>query len=312
MTVSGKKICLNLTIILLAYLMIANVSIAQECTSCHEIRHGLTGNFCDNCHYNTTFSNGEHIEKPFSPGFVHDSFDWEGDNANEQGPDRLNESCPACHANMIQHTSQELNICEDCHVKGDIKKSKLIFVREDIDDYVPVIYSHYNGSSIDVPDQSVLGDTKSTCFGYDTETGEGSCHAVDYIKKDKLGGYFAFNQDNYTGGILNRGDPYHWNAPTDYLPDSKDCIFCHIQEDISVRKAWGSPRPLPSDSSHIDAKNDDCRDCHVEGDFRSFHGKELVKMVEKSNLTTIITVSLLVLLVVVIILLRKQRKKTQL
>ena len=308
MTVYGKKIVVDIIIILFAYFMFSTVSFAEEeCTSCHEIRHGLTGNSCENCHYNTTFLNGKHIEKPFSPGFVHDSFDWEGDNANEQGPDRLNESCPACHANMIEHTSQELNICEDCHVKGQIKRSKLIFVREDIDEYVPVIYSHYNGSSIDVPDQSVLGDTKSTCFGFNTETGEGSCHAITFGNKDKSGGFFAFNT-NYTDDFFSRGDPYHWNAPTDYLPDSKDCIFCHIQEDINVRKAWGNPKPLPSDSSHSDAKNDDCQDCHVQGTFRSFHGNEIVWQAEKSNLTTILMVSLLVLAVIVTILWRKQRQ----
>lgn len=307
MTVMGKKIFINIILILLVYFMFSTVSIAQECTSCHEIRHGLTGNFCENCHNNTAILNGEHIEKPFSPGFIHDSFDWEGDNANEKEPYRLKESCPACHANMIEHTSQELNVCEDCHVEGNIKKSKLIFVREDIDDYIPVIYSHYNGSSIDVPDQSGLGDTKSTCFGFDAETGEGSCHGVDYIKKEDSGKYFSFNQDNYTGAVINRGDPYHWNAPTDQLPDSKDCIFCHIQEDMTIRKAWGNPSSLPSDSSHIDAKNDDCQDCHVQGNFRSFHGNEIVWQAEKSNITTILTVSLLVLVIIVIILWRKQR-----
>ncbi|MCX9014586.1 MAG: hypothetical protein OIN89_07310 [Candidatus Methanoperedens sp.] len=305
MAITGKKLVLYI-IILFAYFMLSTVSYAQECTSCHEIKHGLTGNACDNCHYNTTFIDGKHIEKPFSPGFMHDSFDWEGDNANEKGPDRLNESCPACHANMIEHTAQELNVCEDCHVKSQIKKSKLIFVREDIEDYIPLVYSHYNGSYIDVPDQSVSGRTKSSCFGFNTETGEGSCHGVNYVKKDKTGGYFALNQDNYTG-IFSRGDPYHWNAPSDYLPDSKDCLFCHAQKDISVRKAWGNPGNLPSDSSHSDAKNDDCLDCHVQGEFRSFHGKEIVWQAEKSNVTTILMVSLLVLVVIVIILWRKQR-----
>lgn len=64
-------------LILFVYFSIPT-AIAEECTSCHNIRHGLTGNSCDNCHYNTTFSNGKHLQKPFSPGFVHDSFDWEG------------------------------------------------------------------------------------------------------------------------------------------------------------------------------------------------------------------------------------------
>jgi len=65
-------------IVLILFIYFLNpTAIAEECTSCHNIRHGLTGNSCDNCHYNTTFSNGKHIQKPFSPGFVHDSLDWE-------------------------------------------------------------------------------------------------------------------------------------------------------------------------------------------------------------------------------------------
>lgn len=160
-----KKMIPAIILIIFAYLIISAAS-AEECTSCHKIRHGLTGNFCDNCHYNTTISNGKHLQKPFSPGFVHDSFDWEGDNANEKSPDRLNESCPVCHVR-------------------ELKRGKLITVR----------------------------------------------------KKDISGGFFAFNARNYTGSVLNRGDPYHWNAPADVMPDSKDCVFCHIQEDDIIKKA---------------------------------------------------------------------------
>ncbi|MBU4076682.1 MAG: hypothetical protein KKI06_08245 [Euryarchaeota archaeon] len=117
-------------IVLILFIYFLNpTAIAEECTSCHNIRHGLTGNSCDNCHYNTTFVNGKHIQKPFSPGFVHDGFDWEGDNANEKAPYRLNESCPVCHVSMLEHTSPTLNVCEDCHVK-ELKRGKLITIRK--------------------------------------------------------------------------------------------------------------------------------------------------------------------------------------
>ncbi len=304
---SGKNIIIIIIIILSINFIFTRGS-AEECTSCHKIRHGLLGDFCNNCHYNTTISNGKHLEKPFSPGFMHDSFDWEGDNANEKAPYRLNESCPVCHVSMLEHTSQTLNVCEDCHVKGSMKKSKLIAVRADIGNYTPRVYSHYNGSSIDVPDQSAVGGTKSSCFGYDTKTGEGSCHGVNFRKKEIAGGFFAFNARNFTGMVMNRGDPYHWNAPVDAMPDSRDCAFCHVQEDEGLRKAWGDPRPLPSDPAHLDKKNKDCFDCHVDGEFRSFHGKEIVRFVEKSplNIVNILLLSMIIILITVIFLWKKQ------
>lgn len=96
-----KKIS-GIILILFVYFLIPT-AVAEECTSCHKIRHGLTGDFCDNCHYNTTLSNGKHIQKPFSPGFVHDSFDWEGDNAN------------------ASHSNKKSSDCIDCHVNGELK-----------------------------------------------------------------------------------------------------------------------------------------------------------------------------------------------
>ncbi len=307
MAYSRKNILIIAILIISIYFLISTVSAAEECTSCHKIRHGTTGSNCENCHYNTTFSGGKHIEKPFSPGFMHDSFDWEGDNANEKGPDRLNESCPACHVSMLEHTSPKLNTCEDCHVKGAPQKGSLANLRPDLTKYIPRVYSHYNGSSVDVPDQSFIGDTKSSCFGFDAASGEGSCHGVTFINKVKAGGFFSINT-NYTNVTLNRGDPYHWNAPVDFMPESKNCVFCHLQEDAVIKKAWGNPRPLPSDSAHTTIKNKDCMDCHVSGKISSFHGKEVAIKVEKSYTMGIILIfSLVILIIITLILWKKQR-----
>ncbi len=292
-------------LIMFIYFMVPAAS-EEECTSCHKIRHGLTGNFCDNCHYNTSFSNGKHLQKPFSPGFMHDSFDWEGDNSNEKYPDRLNESCPVCHVSMLEHTSPTLNLCEDCHVL-ELKRGKLIDVRKDISNYTPRVYSHFNGSPVDVPDQSSLGKTKSTCFGYDTNTGEGSCHGVNFKFKENAGGFFAFNEHNYTGNVRNRGDPYHWNAPSDALPDSRDCVFCHKQEDTRIRKAWGDPRPLSADAAHITDKDNECMGCHVDGQFRSFHGKELAIKVERGPLNYLIGGGVFIIIIIIMFILKKRR-----
>lgn len=303
-----RKRIIEIILLLFVVYFIIPVVLAEECTSCHKIRHGFTGNLCENCHYNTTISNGKHLQKPFSPGFVHDSFDWEGDNANEKGPGRLNESCPVCHVSMLEHITPMLNVCEDCHVK-EIKRGKLINVRKDIGNFTPRIYSHYNGSAIDVPDQSSMGKTRSTCFGYDPRTGEGSCHGVNFRKKEESGGFFAFNDQNYTGRVLNRGDPYHWNAPADALPDSKDCIFCHIQGDDKIRRAWGNPAPLPADASHSNKGNSDCIYCHVNGELRSFHGKELALKVDRMPWIYFIFVPLLMLVIIVIYIMIKKKIK---
>ncbi len=301
-----KQILISIILIVSALFIIQASSAAEDCTSCHKIRHGTTGDNCENCHYNTTFSNGKHLEKPYSPGFMHDSFDWEGDNANEKGADRLNESCPVCHVKMLEHTSPTLNVCEDCHVKVNPEISSLANVRPDIVKYIPMVYSHYTGSPINVTDQSSLGNTKSSCFGFDKASGEGSCHGVTFGNKAKAGGYFSFNT-NYTDTLFNGGDPYHWNAPVDYMPDSRNCVFCHLQEDENIRKAWGAPRPLPSDSPHLNIENKDCWSCHVEGQLKSFHGKEIVKTVKKSYLTSILTISLVITILIALWLYKKQK-----
>lgn len=304
MTYSRNKIIIYFILILFIFLITAYG--AEDCTSCHAIRHGTTGNNCENCHYNTTISNSKHPEKPFSPGFMHDSFDWEGDNANEKGADRLNESCPICHVSMLEHTSPKLNICEDCHVKVSPAVSSLANLRPDITKYIPMVYSHYTGSPINVTAQSSLGNTKSSCFGFDKSSGEGSCHGVTYGNKAKAGGYFSFNT-NYTDTFFNGGDPYHWNAPVDYMPDSRNCVFCHLQEDGNIRKIWGNPRLLPSNSAHLNIENKDCWSCHVEGELKNFHGKEIVKIVKKSYLTSILAISLIILILIAIWLWRKQK-----
>lgn len=303
---SRKIILITAILIISTYFIISTVTAAEECISCHKIRHGITGDNCENCHYNTTLSKGKHMEKPFSPGYVHDGFDWEGDNADEKGPDRLNESCPVCHVSMLEHTSPKLNSCEDCHVKGTPQIGSIANLRSDITKYIPMVYSHYNGSSIDVTDQSAIGGTKSSCFGFDSASGEGSCHGVTFANKVQAGGFFSINT-NYTDVLFNRGDPYHWNAPADFMPDSKNCVFCHLQGNAEIKKAWGNPRPLPSDSAHLNIDNDDCFGCHVAGEFTSFHGKEVVKIVEKSNTTDFLTISLLILIGIVILLWRKQK-----
>lgn len=272
----------------------------EECIACHKVRHG--DNRCIICHLNASIDSGKHVLKPDVPTSVHDGFDWEGDGANETNLPRNQESCPACHVNLKEHASQIINSCEGCHVEGKYLESSTIILRNDIINLTPRIYSHYSNSTINVPPQ---GDRVSSCFGFNSSTGEGSCHGVDFNYRNRSGGYFAFNF-NYSY-VAIRSDIYHWTASVDSLPETGDCTFCHKQEDDVIRKAWGNARPLPMDSSHLDAKNKDCFDCHVEGQFKSFHGKEIVKLAKKSSTEIYLVGSLLLLTVIIIILWRKQR-----
>lgn len=305
-TDSNKKYLLYIITISILFSGIA-ISNGEECRSCHDIRHGSIDNSCGNCHYNTTVSMGKHTGQPSITGYMHNGFDWEGDDLNESGKDPLDEGCPVCHVSMLEHNAQVFNLCEDCHVKRNPQISKLAQVRQNLTEHIPQVYSHFNGSAIDIPDQSYIGNTRSSCFGLDTMTGESSCHGVPYKDQITSGGLFAI--DVNSTGELNNGDPYHLTVPVDFMPDSKDCAFCHLQEDAAIRKEWGNPGPLPSDPSHIEKKNNDCRDCHVMGELKSFHGKEIIKVREKSYTIYIILASGLILVVALVYLWNRKRSR---
>ncbi len=297
---SKLRILIVVSILLTAStFQVARADAEEGCSSCHKVRHGDAQ--CLNCHWNASMVSGKHSEKLFVPASIHQGFDWEADDSNETNLPPEQESCPACHANLKEHAAQIVNTCEGCHVEGKYKVASTILLRNDITNLTPRIYSHYSNSTINVPPQGGL----SSCFGFNTSTGEGSCHGVGFTYKDQSGGYFAFNL-NYTD-IAIRSDIYHWTASIDHLPQSSDCTFCHRQEEPAVRKAWGNAKPLPSDSSHTDTKNKDCLGCHVQGEFRSFHGKEVVRLVERSYVATILMISLLTLIGIVIFLWRKRK-----
>lgn len=294
------KILLIISVLFATMLFLPVSAFAEEeCSACHKIRHGDAQ--CLNCHWNASMDSGKHFQKPFVPTSIHSGFDWEADDSNETNLPPEQESCPACHVNLKEHTAQIVNTCEGCHVEGKYKVASTILLRSDITNLTPRVYSHYSNSTINVPAQGGL----SSCFGFNTSTGEGSCHGVDFSQRNKTWGYFTFNL-NFTNETI-RSDIYHWTASIDHLPQSSDCTFCHRQEDAVIRKAWGNAKPLPSDSSHADAKSKDCRDCHVKGEFVSFHGKEVVKIKEKSDIVNILAVSLLILIGTIVFLWRKQR-----
>ena len=273
-----------LFIFLILVMLTPYVSASDDCISCHEsVRHSIIDDNCQNCHINDLID-GKHTDLIRSVQNVHEDFDWESDNLIESEKERESESCSVCHRSS---NFGDLNICENCHLPYGHElitnlSSRYIVIRSDIYDIIPRVYGHTNFSEIYVPDQSDLGLTTSTCFGFDPSTGEGTCHGVQYQMKEVAGGYFAQNMSNK--GSAKYSTPFMETNTIDNLPDTSDCMFCHVQEDPLIRKAWGNAKELPSD--HESKKNSDCWKCHVIGGKKppSFHSESVVMNAENSGL----------------------------
>lgn len=271
----------------------ANLITTTDCTLCHKyqqnvstwdganvIRHPVntTPSFCDNCH-NSSSAITFHDKALQKPKYIH-NFDWEGDDANEILPKNEDEACEACHLdgqNMSTVTTNNTNICENCHLpessgyRGPFNST--INLRPDIDVLIPRVYAHYNGSSIDVKNQSMLFGSyllPSRCFGYDSATLAGSCHGVSYYNTSP-GGYYAHVQK--TGIPVNKSmDPYYETASIDKLPETSNCPLCHIgvnSSNILVESAYmGYPTNVSATKpygSHVNASAtpSDCWICHA-------------------------------------------------
>ncbi|MDF1534847.1 MAG: hypothetical protein P1P69_10170, partial [Methanosarcinaceae archaeon] len=194
----------------------------SSCTSCHEnVRHSLIDEDCLNCHIDDV-ADGKHTDMIGHVQNVHEDFDWENDNEVESEVDRKSESCSVCHRSS---NVGDFNVCENCHLpdESDLFRgpsSGLITLRSGINETIVRVYAHTNFSSIYIPDQSDLGFTKSTCFGFSLITGEGTCHGVQYQMKENAGGYFAHNMSN--SGSIKRSNPYMETNTIDHLPDTSD------------------------------------------------------------------------------------------
>jgi hypothetical protein len=218
--------------------------------------------------------------------YVHKIYDWEGDGNDpdyegKTDPPQEYESCFACHENGIGPGASR--ICEHCHLIGGLgpfvsstpAKNVTYTLRDDYDIVMTTfVYQHYYGASVHVPSQIIEGAavTFSTCFGYDNNTGEGTCHGVS--DQRSVDGKFAF----HVSASHNQSDPYEF-ADKDNLPDTADCKYCHMQDNDTIRKAWGNAAS-PS-ASCISATNQDCYNCHVVGGVapQSFHSS-IIKLAE--------------------------------
>ncbi|MEE8167249.1 MAG: hypothetical protein V3T58_00050, partial [Candidatus Hydrothermarchaeales archaeon] len=199
-------------------------------------------------------------------------------------------------------------VCEDCHLSigggpydpydgmdaEDAEYDDYFHLREDLDPWteapafgVPMVREHIfsdYAEDINVSNQSDVyqGSTRSSCFGWNMSTGEGTCHGVAWDFNTSAGGFYAMNKE-YSGGY-NRSDPYMYNTPVDALPDTRNCIFCHNNTNVTQRKIWGNASQIlePQNTEHpgrTATANSECYNCHVEGGGTpsSFHSETLTR-----------------------------------
>jgi hypothetical protein len=269
---------------------------------------------CKYCH-NSSNIDSFHSQDLAMPVAIHYNYDWEGDgDPLETGdinkwPEQQSESCYACHfGGMFFPETQPRKSCEDCHVVNlstgrpngpytSYSSGPFVYtLRSDYNQSVPLVYEHWNGSisglfspdikTKNMSDPVVANSTLfySTCFGWNENDGNGTCHGVSWDNRSDQ--YFAFNTSVDPSVSQYRASPYIYNTPIDFLPNSTNCLYCHIDlaqesDNVTRRSKWGFPPTInSSDSSSrmFGAKNlSDCYFCHVENTQSPsfFHNQEL-------------------------------------
>ena len=188
-------------------------------------------------------------------------------------------SCPACHKSLgvsgDVHSSLR-KYCLDCHMPGRSGPYSVYApagLRINPDYAAPKVYYHvanlsdnvlvynYSTDPVEVPSQSHAygGDSGSSCFGWNPDTGEGTCHGIS--NASPVDGNYAFNlPDNPE---FDGPGPFMNTVDSENLPDTTDCMYCHRQSSSAVVSAWANP--VQTGFSHFESEtNQDCYNCHVE------------------------------------------------
>ncbi|MCK4928253.1 MAG: hypothetical protein KAR76_00810, partial [Methanosarcinales archaeon] len=278
------------------------ISTTVDCSLCHknasigiqwnvsdQIRHPVNKSidFCQNCHDNGASFHKENLSRGAD---VHTlGFDWEGDGIDykvQSGSQRQdNEGCYACHKEDVSPMATILddntNLCEECHyVDATGPFSDKIQLRSDINSTMPRVVNHINRplTIIPVPNQSgaystTTQITPSTCFSFDNNTGNGSCHGVSQEKNASAGGFYAFDR---LGQPNTNMSPYRFTQTIDHLPNTSDCRICHLGANTSIgilveSNWWGYPSNVtdlvPGVPAHLNNTStvEECWSCHAGG-----------------------------------------------
>ncbi len=264
---------------------------------------------CRFCHfYNLSILNGSsfHSAELKLIDSVHYRYDWEGDDSWERPgvggePFPNTEYCLyPCHNNEMDVSIMTPKTCEDCHTvnvstgvpNGPYNGTGGFELRDDYNESIPLVFNHFNGSQakIRTKNMSALGSsslTASTCFSWNNETGNGTCHGVSW--ENRTGKYFAFGRDITKAADGSeegyRAAPYIYNTPIDYLPVTSNCTFCHIDvgkqdDDLVRRQQWGYPTLINSSNASTpmyQANLTNCYECHTTDNAtpKFFHEPEL-------------------------------------
>ena|GEM_PF-1867748 len=285
-----------------------------DCNLCHkdvgnqwnttsQIRHPVNKSvyYCRNCHGTGATFHNENISNAVD---IHAfGFDWEGDGIDyinnpivgRQSQD--NEGCLACHDNndpfdimaKVNPDGSNTVICEECHYNSSVGVyigpyyGTNLNSRTDIEEAIPRVFNHINDTNATIFIKKMNGtfegtssslNTPSSCFSYNINTGNGSCHGVGYDKRIASGGYYAFNNLTHPADNMSA---YRWTMTIDRLPNTSDCRLCHLGINETVGELvnsiyWGNPRNVSatapdSADAHEDplASASDCWDCHVAG-----------------------------------------------
>ncbi len=243
--------------------------------------------FCANCHNSTnatTLHSRPLIWTPTIHGYQGNAgFDWEGDDATSGTTGSLaenDESCAACHSGVLTR------LCENCHLPNTTSLFTGPFnpgsvMRKDINDTLPYVYSHTNYSGltgVNVPPQN-NPYYATGCYYYNNGTMEGTCHGNSFYNSSSSGGYYAFKGSST---VRNISDPAHRTKTIDRLPDTTDCLYCHNQPNLTIRRSWGNASQVNNTDmfgNRYDAsKNESCYICHTTGSSKpsDFHSSEVV------------------------------------
>ncbi|MHC4463866.1 MAG: multiheme c-type cytochrome, partial [Planctomycetota bacterium] len=255
-----------------------------------------------------------------------DNVDFAG-SADFEPDNNKDESCPACHNAMSFEPISEYKICESCHLPngtgpfpgpkpdGGLPPEQYT-LRSDLSGWnisdrealgIPIIYAHvpYNSIQNATPPagqsrgvqvkRNLSGEsgevgmsTASSCFSWNPDTNNGTCHGVSYAARfnatppeDQAAGkeffmHYKENDPTYDGVAANYFNFTYMNTYIqDFAPNTTDCLWCHNRtENASVRRYWGNAILIYNNRSNQSqfigpelmfgaTNNSDCYSCHT-------------------------------------------------